>query len=49
MPVIVACTKPEHVGVKAQSQGCGARLMTVADTWLRVAVDIVDVIYVWMH
>ena len=44
MPVIVACTEPEHVDVRAQRQGCGTRLMMVAGTWLKVAVDRVDVI-----
>ena len=41
MPVIVACTKPGHIGVKAWSQGCGTRL--VASAWLGAAADRVDV------
>ena len=46
--MIVACMKPECVGVRAQSQGYGSRLVEMAGMWLRAVVDVVDVICVWM-
>ena len=49
MPVIVACTELECIGVKARSQGYGTRLMAGAGTWLKAAIDRVDVMCVWMH
>ena len=48
MLVIVACTEPERTGIEVQSQGCETRPIEVAGTWLRVAVDVVDIICVWM-
>ena len=46
MLVIVACMKPECIGVRAQSQDCRTRLRIVAGTWLRIVADMVDVICV---
>ena len=49
MLVTVACTEPEHVGVRAWSQGCGTRPIAVAGTCLRVVAYRVDIMCVWMH
>ena len=46
--MIVACMEPECIGVKAQSQGCGMRLIAVAGMWLRVAANVVDIICGWI-
>ena len=37
------------VSVKARSQDCETRLWLAADTWLRAAADVVDVMCVCMR
>ena len=48
--MIVACTEPERVGVRARSQGCGTRLMAVAGMSPVVAILMYDSsCYSWVY